>query len=133
MKQCACRVDIRSEANNAEIDKLCSEFDCLGDLVFKTIEPRSQSLDKTFAETVKKFKSSLEAVVNVAQKVVRKKERDLKERKDKNLIIFEIAEADRENIRAVVGKLLQECSIKKTNNFDNIFRLEQLNKNNSTN
>ena len=57
----------------------------------------------------------------------------MKERKDKNLIIFEIAEADRENIRAVVGKLLQECSIKKTNNFDNIFRLEQLNKNNSTN
>ena len=61
-----------SEANNIEMDKLCSEFDCLGDLVSRTIEPRFQSLDKTFAETVKTFKSSLEAVVNVAQKVVMK-------------------------------------------------------------
>ena len=52
---------------------------------------------------------------------------------DKNWIIVGIAEADRENIKAVVEKLLQECSIKKTNNCDNIFRLEQLNKNNSTN
>ena len=61
-----------SEANKAEMDKLCSEFDCLGDLVSKTIEPRFQSLDKTFAKTVKNFESSLEAVVNVAQKVVMK-------------------------------------------------------------
>ena len=63
------------------MDKLCSEFDCLGDLVSKTIEPNFQSLDKTFAETVNKFKSSLEAVVNVAQRVVRKKEKRL-ERKE---------------------------------------------------
>ena len=81
---------------------------------------------------MKKFESSLEAVVNVAQKRVRKKKRDLKERRDKNLIIFGISKADCENIRAVVEKLLQECSIKKTTNFDNIFRLEQLDKNNST-
>ena len=65
------------------------------------------------------------------QRVVRKEEWDLKERRDKNLIIFGIPEADRENIRAVVEKLLQECSIKKTINFDNIFRLEQPDKNNS--
>ena len=56
----------------------------------------------------------------------------MKERRDKNLIIFGIPEADNENIRAVVEKLLQECSIKKTINSDNIFRLDQLDKNNST-
>ena len=70
-----------SEANNTEMDKLCSEFDCLGDLVSKTIEPRFQSLDKTFAETVKKFELSSELVINVAQRVVRKKEKRL-ERKE---------------------------------------------------
>ena len=44
-----------SEANKAEVDKLCFEFDCLGDLVSKAIKPRFQSLDKTFAEKVKKL------------------------------------------------------------------------------
>ena len=62
-------------------------------------------------------------MVNAAQKVVRKEKRDLKERRDKNLIILGILEADCENIRAVVEKLLQECSIKKTINFDKIFDL----------
>ena len=72
---------------------------------------------------MKKFESSLEAVANDAQKVARKGERDLKKRRDENLIIFGIPEADRENIRAVVEKLLQKCSIKKTINFDKIFDL----------
>ena len=63
-----------SEVNKAELDKLCFGFDCLGDLVFKTIEPGFQSLEKTYAETVKKFESNSEAVVNVSQRVVRKKE-----------------------------------------------------------
>ena len=53
LKQCANREDIGSETNKAEMDKLCSEFDRLGDLVSKTIERRFQSLDKTFAEKVK--------------------------------------------------------------------------------
>ena len=66
------------------------------------------------------------------QRVVRKEEWDLKERKDKNLIIFGISEADCENTRAVVEELLQKCSIKKTITSDNIFRLEQLDKNSST-
>ena len=61
-----------SEANKAEMDQLCSEFDCRVNLVSKTIEPKFQSLDKAFAETVKKFESNLEAVGNVAQKVVMK-------------------------------------------------------------
>ena len=35
LKQCANRVDMGNEANKAEMDKLCSEVDCLGDLVSK--------------------------------------------------------------------------------------------------
>ena len=91
-----------SEIIKAELDKLCFGFDCLGDLVFKTIEPGFQSLEKTYAETVKKFESSSEAVVNIAQRVARKEERDLKESRDKNLIIFKIPEAEHEKTRAVV-------------------------------
>ena len=71
-------------------------------------------------------------MVNVAQRVVRKEERDLKERRDKNLIIFGISEADCENTRAVVKKLLQECVTKKLLTLTIFFRLDQLYKNNST-
>ena len=52
-------------------------------------------------------------MVNVAHRVLRKEEKDLKERRDKNLIIFGISEVDCENTRAVVKKLLQECVTKK--------------------
>ena len=51
---------------------------------------------------MKKFESSSEAVVNIAQRVARKEERDLKESRDKNLIIFKIPEAEHEKTRAVV-------------------------------
>ena len=55
LRQCANRVDMGSEANKAEVDKLCFEFDCFGDLVSKVIKPRFQFLDKTFVEKMKKL------------------------------------------------------------------------------
>ena len=51
---------------------------------------------------MKKFESSSEAVVNITQRVAKKEERDLKESRDKNLIIFKIPEAQHEKTRDVV-------------------------------
>jgi len=95
-------------------------------MVVKSIEPKFTSLQSTYTEAVKKLESNSEVIVCAAEKTIQKDVRESKIYRDKNLILFGVAEASKAETIKQVKSILQECSISRELNSESIFRLGSL-------
>ena len=118
----------KCDQNSCKFVTLEKKVDEIKDLVSKNIDLKVAQLEKTYAEAVKKIETNSEVIVNAAQKTIQKDERESKENRERNLIIFGLPESSKEETLADAQSLLEQCSVGKKVDADNLFRLGSLDK-----
>lgn len=115
-----------------QIKKMDNTINNIQNMLSSIVDPKLKSMEASYASVVKGLESNSTLITNATQKVTKLSEKDSKETRDKNLILFGIEESQNKNDTVEkVKNLFSECHMSYKLDPNKIFRLGRINDENS--